>query len=463
MNTVITKIIHNDNYDLDWSLTECRRQKDILSLIDDLLANFEEYGCPENTSVQIIYRDGTDFSITEGFGIWGKYRRKNIHTIIYNDGWDTLVYGPYTLSEDYFGVDPVYPEITWEFTDLNGSPLGLEPFTGTYEQARIHANNYGRKHGLEFITVKSGNLHKTEVIIYKDVDNINKESENKTNKLFISDIPGKKQIENFIGKCSDYIIEHPYGSYGFYACPPEHLKADMYQYPTPDYWTMENAEEPPEEMTFLEGTECHTIGINVDNIDFAFEQAAELARVLHTGIVQFVWGNIDTESVDEDMTVLRCDFTTGAKILFEQYVGLYKEENNMNNELKKFLDKCADYMEENPDGEYGFYAVPPENMFHGFRYQYPTPDYCLMAKSDNPCGPTPYLDGTECFYIGKNPDRIEEVFEKAAKLSIRLKTHFVQFLSGSIMGDSVSEDMVVLRCEYHDGAEILCEKFIDAP
>lgn len=321
MNKMITKIIHNDNCDHDWRLTECKRQKDILSLIDGLVVNFEEYGCPENTSAQIIYKDGTDFSIGEGFGMYGKYRRKNIHTIIYNDGWDTLVYGPYILSEDYFGIDPVYPEITWEFTDLNGSPIGLDPCTGTYEQARIHANNYGRKHGLEFITCKSGNLQKTHYVIYKKKDNMNKEKLTK-NGLFISENL-EKQIEDFIALCADYIIWHPYGSYGFYACPPEHLTADMYQYPTPDYWTMENAEEPPEEIPFLEGTECHTVGINVDNIDFAFEQAAELARVLHTGIVQFVWGNIDTESVDEDMTVLRCGFSAGAKILFEQYVGLY--------------------------------------------------------------------------------------------------------------------------------------------
>lgn len=135
----------------------------------------------------------------------------------------------------------------------------------------------------------------------------------------------------------------------------------------------------------------------------------------------------------------------------------------MNNEIRRFLDKCADYMEENPDSEYGFYAVPPENMFHGFRYQYPTPDYCLMAKSDNRRAPTPYLDGTECFRIGENPDHIEEAFEKAATLSLRLKSHLVQFLRGSMMEDSVNEDMTVLRCEYHDGAEILCEMFIDAP
>lgn len=171
MSAKKTRIIHGNDFDIDWVLIECKHQKDILYLIDYLVDNFEEFGCPYNISVQIVYADGSEFRISDGFGMFGKYRKKNIHTIIYKriymNGYDIMVYGQYRLSENHSCAEPIYPEITWTFTDTNGRPTGLEPYTGTYDQARIHANIYGRRKRMDSITINNGNFQKTVNIIYE--------------------------------------------------------------------------------------------------------------------------------------------------------------------------------------------------------------------------------------------------------------------------------------------------------
>ena len=97
---------------------ECKRQKDILDLLDDCLENeklwlarkelisnqfenvFRGYiSTPfEDDAFHILYTDGSTYDKLDGIED-GIYKKKNIKAIVYDSADGTRVYGAYTVND----------------------------------------------------------------------------------------------------------------------------------------------------------------------------------------------------------------------------------------------------------------------------------------------------------------------------------------------------------------------------
>ena len=82
---------------------ETKRQKDILSILDEMLEIeklFPNSNIFEDDFFYIEYTDGTSFVKSEFIedGIY-RYRKKGIQKIVYTNSADTWVYGQYQVNE----------------------------------------------------------------------------------------------------------------------------------------------------------------------------------------------------------------------------------------------------------------------------------------------------------------------------------------------------------------------------
>lgn len=87
--------------DIKIEVYECKKQKDILNMLDEMIENAEQYGWSYvfmDDSFYIEYEDGSTYEANEN-GEYGVYRKKNIAKIIYNNANDTWVYGSYNVNE----------------------------------------------------------------------------------------------------------------------------------------------------------------------------------------------------------------------------------------------------------------------------------------------------------------------------------------------------------------------------
>lgn len=82
---------------------ECKKQKEILDVLDELLENAEVLGEQvfSDEAIHILYKDGTTYDRLEGIED-GIYKKKNIKAIIYDNPGDTWAYGNYEVNE--YGV-----------------------------------------------------------------------------------------------------------------------------------------------------------------------------------------------------------------------------------------------------------------------------------------------------------------------------------------------------------------------
>ena len=85
------------------TVCECKTQKEILDVLDELLENAELFGeyVFEDEGFHILYNDGTTYDRLEGIED-GIYKKKNIKAIIYDNCNDTWTYGNYEVNE--YGV-----------------------------------------------------------------------------------------------------------------------------------------------------------------------------------------------------------------------------------------------------------------------------------------------------------------------------------------------------------------------
>lgn len=80
---------------------ETKRQKDILSILDEMLENAQDFGwfyTFADDSFYIEYTDGATYE-AGSCGEYGNYRKKGISRIIYTNSYDTQVYGAYDVNE----------------------------------------------------------------------------------------------------------------------------------------------------------------------------------------------------------------------------------------------------------------------------------------------------------------------------------------------------------------------------
>ena len=90
-----------DGIDHSSVVWETSRQRDILDVLDEMLENAEIYGWDyifSDVSFYIEYADGTTYEANGG-GEYGVYKRRGIKRMIYENPYDTQVYGPYTVNE----------------------------------------------------------------------------------------------------------------------------------------------------------------------------------------------------------------------------------------------------------------------------------------------------------------------------------------------------------------------------
>jgi hypothetical protein len=82
---------------------ECKTQKEILDVLDELLENAELLGeyVFEDEAFHILYNDGTTYDRLECIED-GVYKKKNIKAIVYDNPNDTWTYGEYEVNE--YGV-----------------------------------------------------------------------------------------------------------------------------------------------------------------------------------------------------------------------------------------------------------------------------------------------------------------------------------------------------------------------
>lgn len=80
---------------------ETNKQKEILTVLDEMIENSNIYGWKyifEDDSFYIEYKDGSTYE-ANCFGEYGTYKKKNIDRIIYVNASDTWVYGKYDVNE----------------------------------------------------------------------------------------------------------------------------------------------------------------------------------------------------------------------------------------------------------------------------------------------------------------------------------------------------------------------------
>lgn len=80
---------------------ETKRQKDILSCLDEMLENAINFGWEyifADDSFYIEYTDGSTYEATE-CGEYGSYKKRNIKRIIHINANDTMVYGDYVVNQ----------------------------------------------------------------------------------------------------------------------------------------------------------------------------------------------------------------------------------------------------------------------------------------------------------------------------------------------------------------------------
>lgn len=82
-------------------VNETKVQKDILGYLDEMLECAEDNGWDYTFSDDIFYIEYKDGSTYEAgpAGEYGKYKKKGISRIIWNNAFDTWVYGDYTINE----------------------------------------------------------------------------------------------------------------------------------------------------------------------------------------------------------------------------------------------------------------------------------------------------------------------------------------------------------------------------
>ena len=95
--------------DLKIVVLESKIQKEILEILDELLEN-EKLWIEGDTHIDnpfkdeafhILYKDGSTYDKLDGIED-GIYKKKNIKAIIYDNPYDTWVYGEYKVNE--YGV-----------------------------------------------------------------------------------------------------------------------------------------------------------------------------------------------------------------------------------------------------------------------------------------------------------------------------------------------------------------------
>ncbi len=80
-------------------------RKEVLHDIEML--EWDNLDCWVDDSLYIEYKDGSYFSVTDTFGVEGKFKKTNIKTVIYGNSATTCVYGNYRIynmdntSEEY--------------------------------------------------------------------------------------------------------------------------------------------------------------------------------------------------------------------------------------------------------------------------------------------------------------------------------------------------------------------------
>ena len=97
---MIRKEYRIEELDINITVWETKRQKDLLDILDKLLENAKllDYNAFEDIAFFIQYNDGTYYSNVDG-DVEGTYKKKNIKSIHYSNPADSQVYGPYSVNE----------------------------------------------------------------------------------------------------------------------------------------------------------------------------------------------------------------------------------------------------------------------------------------------------------------------------------------------------------------------------
>lgn len=95
------KVYPVKDFDNGITIFECTRQKEILETLNELLENAQQFGLEyifDDNSFYIEYADGSTYDIS-ACGAYGRYKKRGIKRIIYNNANDTMVYGNYEINE----------------------------------------------------------------------------------------------------------------------------------------------------------------------------------------------------------------------------------------------------------------------------------------------------------------------------------------------------------------------------